>query len=122
MNIIMTLRKQISNMTFFHFYFKKLKVALNEGSLFTEVSLDDTGKQLIGNECVICIQTFQENDEISYSANPKCSHYFHYDCIAGWLIAKHSKCPTCRETYLLAPDSEADTFTDNSTVNLQSIA
>lgn len=95
---------------------------MNEGSLFTEVSLDDTGKQLIGNECVICIQTFQENDEISYSANPKCSHYFHYDCIAGWLIAKHSKCPICRETYLLAPDSEADTFTDNSTVNPHSIA
>ena len=47
------------------------------------------------NECIICLETFQDDDQISILS---CVHYFHKKCIEDWFIAQKSKkCPICRD-------------------------
>lgn len=50
-------------------------------------------------ECAICLEAFVPDEIVSWSANPKCSHVFHHDCIKSWLLS-HTDCPFCRKTIL----------------------
>ena len=50
-------------------------------------------------ECQICLESFQNNDKISWSTVSKCNHAFHHDCIIEWL-KRHGTCPTCRGSFL----------------------
>mmetsp|Transcript_15372 Transcript_15372/g.17563 ORF Transcript_15372/g.17563 Transcript_15372/m.17563 type:complete len:239 (+) Transcript_15372:233-949(+) len=49
--------------------------------------------------CPICIEPYQEGEEICWSKNDRCRHAFHLDCIMTWLM-KHDDCPVCRANYL----------------------
>lgn len=51
---------------------------------------DDTTSN---NTCSICIDKFQEGDDVIISA---CSHVFHRDCVLVWLERK-DECPMCRQ-------------------------
>jgi hypothetical protein len=51
------------------------------------------------NECVICLSSYQENDDIT---RLRCNenHYFHSACIEDWIRRGGNKCPICRQHIL----------------------
>lgn len=52
------------------------------------------GHELLGKECGICMDAFEESNQV---INLKCSHNYHKDCIKTWLCTRSTKCPVCRE-------------------------
>eukprot|EP00934_Nitzschia_sp_Nitz4_P005305 Nitzschia sp. Nitz4//scaffold28_size193895//18236//19166//NITZ4_001623-RA/size193895-processed-gene-0.247-mRNA-1//-1//CDS//3329545856//5295//frame0 len=50
--------------------------------------------------CPICLCNYEEGDEICWSNNKECTHYFHLECGIDWL-SKHCDCPVCRAPYLV---------------------
>ncbi|KAI9077880.1 hypothetical protein K1719_040141 [Acacia pycnantha] len=44
--------------------------------------------------CSICLEDFDDDEGDNISALP-CDHFFHNDCIVGWLKTGHT-CPLCR--------------------------
>lgn len=56
-----------------------------------------------GAACDICLLEYEPNDIVAWSRNPACSHAFHEDCIADWLVRKLS-CPSCRQDFVRAED------------------
>jgi hypothetical protein len=55
--------------------------------------------------CAICLAIYRTGDEISESANSRCNHQFHRQCIEQWLL-QHDNCPCCRKIYLVDVDGE----------------
>jgi Ring finger domain len=51
------------------------------------------------SECLICMETIQVTEQVSWSANVECEHVFHHQCIREWLL-KHKECPCCRRLFL----------------------
>lgn len=49
--------------------------------------------------CTICLEPYNDNDQICRSRNKQCSHLFHLDCMVNWLL-HHDECPICRAAYL----------------------
>ena len=70
-------------------------IAEDEGSGFVESS-----SSVSALLCPICINEYAEGDEICWSQNPNCSHFFHHDCLVEWLL-RHDECPCCRSNFLL---------------------
>ena len=48
------------------------------------------------NNCIICFEYFNENEEI---IKLNCFHIFHSNCIEKWLT-KNKFCPICKKDYL----------------------
>lgn len=42
--------------------------------------------------CVICLEDFKINDNITIL---QCNHIYHYDCVSGWFM-RTPNCPICR--------------------------
>ena len=59
---------------------------------FIYKDLDDNIKK-INDKCLICMDIFNELDELKLI---KCNHCFHIDCIKPWLTEQSCKCPNCR--------------------------
>ena len=49
-------------------------------------------KNIIDNECIICLEPFLKNDKLSIIN--KCGHYYHSKCLNLWFKKKES-CPLC---------------------------
>jgi len=49
--------------------------------------------------CIICLDHFNINTEVSWSRTCSCQKVFHYNCISTWL-SQHNDCPYCRSPYL----------------------
>jgi hypothetical protein len=75
----------------------------DDDSLFND---EDNGK-----ECPICMNTFCEGDIVSWSANEKCSHVYHHECIKEWML-RRTECPCCRGTFLACDDILVDDKTE----------
>ncbi|XP_028763584.1 RING-H2 finger protein ATL2-like [Neltuma alba] len=45
-------------------------------------------------QCAVCLSEFEEGQ--TGRVLPNCDHFFHRDCIDGWL-REHSTCPLCRK-------------------------
>lgn len=77
--------------------FRLIREEKNKGLKEQEIQrLLASRKQLVLKEetkCVICISDFQRNET---AIKLSCGHYFHSNCIAGWLKNK-SDCPICRK-------------------------
>lgn len=43
--------------------------------------------------CAICLDDFKDGEQINEIS--ECSHFFHKDCLLGWLD-QHDMCPCCR--------------------------
>lgn len=78
-------------------------------SLYIEedVSIHYTPESLYSpRTCPICLDDYEAGDDICWSANKKCHHAFHLDCMSAWLM-NNDDCPLCREDYLNST-AEAD--------------
>ena len=70
------------------------------------------GQTCVGEEdentsrvCAICLNEYEDGEEICWSSNRKCNHVFHHSCIAEWLL-QHDECPYCRKAYLVDDASD----------------
>ena len=74
--------------------FEDIKVILDDDTFnnLERVNYNSLNKEL-SNECLICLDTFEEIDEI---VKIKCNHIFHCHCIKEWLCNESNKCPVCR--------------------------
>ena len=50
-------------------------------------------------ECPICLETFEEGQDLSRSQERRCQHTFHAECLELWLM-KGDDCPCCRVTFI----------------------
>lgn len=64
----------------------------------TEKVVGDNGN------CAICLEDYQPED--ACMKLPRCSHFYHKDCVKEWLKSAKT-CPVCRETVEGAPRSES---------------
>jgi hypothetical protein len=67
-----------------------------------------------GSSCAICLIDYEEGDEISFSHNPACQHFFHRPCVLSWLRS-HDACPCCRQDYLSFGDDDGEEGEENQT-------
>lgn len=51
-----------------------------------------SGKKLCGQECVVCLASFEESDVVT---TLPCRHHFHRSCVAKWLSECRNACPLC---------------------------
>ena len=74
--------------------YDNVKVVLNEDTFnnLEKINFNDINKELF-KDCLICLDTFEEDDEI---IKIKCNHVFHCNCIKSWLCKESNKCPVCR--------------------------
>lgn len=69
-------------------------------SSLTTITLSDI-QQTYGDECNICLSTFQVGDRAAWSKHHfnGCVHAFHDECMKRWLLVRDG-CPICRRLYL----------------------
>mmetsp|Transcript_7442 Transcript_7442/g.9729 ORF Transcript_7442/g.9729 Transcript_7442/m.9729 type:complete len:113 (+) Transcript_7442:30-368(+) len=61
----------------------------------------DPEKHTGHTSCIICLVDFKGEDQVTQlSCNE--NHYFHTDCLAGWVKSGKNNCPLCRTT--IKPD------------------
>lgn len=72
----------------------------NPSSSLTTITLSDI-QQTYGDECNICLSTFQVGDRAAWSKHHfnGCVHAFHHECMKRWLLVRDG-CPICRRLYL----------------------
>nr|XP_043637871.1 RING-H2 finger protein ATL54-like [Erigeron canadensis] len=58
-----------------------------------EHKYNDGTRDIINNNCVICMEGFEENETVQVVSS--CQHPFHTKCIYEWLYLNPS-CPICR--------------------------
>ncbi|CAL4950209.1 unnamed protein product [Urochloa decumbens] len=57
-----------------------------------------------GAECAVCIGELRDGDEAR--ALPRCGHRFHAACVDAWLRRRHTTCPLCRASVVVAAAAE----------------
>ena len=53
--------------------------------------------------CDICLLEYEPGDVVAWSHNPACSHGYHEDCVADWLV-RNLSCPSCRQDFVRIED------------------
>lgn len=106
---------------------------LEEGVLSSALGLEDSSAlRPAPVTCAVCLDTYDVGDSICWSANGRCCHVFHRECITDWLMQKPKKsrraaseeeedtdvpeplvglpmtCPCCREKFVRRADDESD--------------
>jgi len=81
----------ISNNFLFNEY-EDVKIIL-EDEKFEELEKIEYDENITQKECLICLETFNENEKL---IKIKCNHIFHIDCIKKWVCYESNKCPVCR--------------------------
>ncbi|RCV23634.1 hypothetical protein SEVIR_5G021500v4 [Setaria viridis] len=59
-----------------------------------------------GAECAVCIAELLDGDEAR--ALPRCGHRFHAACVDAWLRRRHTTCPLCRASVVVAAAEDVD--------------
>ncbi|KAF8932782.1 E3 ubiquitin-protein ligase rnf13 [Haplosporangium gracile] len=81
------------------------------GSPSTAYTDDDDSE----DACAICLDEFEDGDEIR---SLPCHHEFHCDCIDPWLVRKSSTCPLCKFDCLPQTEEEAQGRGEDSNIVL----
>ena len=71
------------------------KNALN---MYSKIEICDKTSNIIGIECIICLEEFIVNDEIRIL---NCMDYYHKKCIDKWLINRSMFCPYCQQDIII---------------------
>lgn len=50
---------------------------------------------MYGDECPICLDVFENDDDMNTLCTLKCKHSYHRKCIHDWM-QKDKSCPICR--------------------------
>lgn len=73
-----------------------------------------------GAECAVCIAELRDGDE--GRALPRCGHRFHAACVDAWLRRRHTTCPLCRASVVVATEEVGPTkgsgVTDTTTTTV----
>ena len=69
--------------------------SLKEAVPATEEEEDEAFQE----RCAICLERFENGDDVCYSNDPQCTHIFHRECVFEWLL-KNNGCPCCRRSFL----------------------
>ena len=83
--------------------FEDEEAAQQEAARFS-VTLDKLASKVDGKqftehvECCICLQEFQEGEEVTPLPCDEERHYFHTECLKQWARIKHF-CPLCNKTF-----------------------
>ncbi|KAL6146931.1 hypothetical protein ACLB2K_057607 [Fragaria x ananassa] len=65
------------------------------------------------SSCAVCLEDFGGGVDDKMIARLPCSHYFHADCTAQWVVDHHT-CPLCRSQLMpLLSDDENEHFNPN---------
>jgi hypothetical protein len=63
--------------------------------------------QTTGDNCAICIELLENEDEVR---GLTCGHCYHQACIDPWLTQRRASCPLCKADYFIPkPNTERDT-------------
>jgi hypothetical protein len=62
-------------------------------------AVDVLAEDSMKTTCAICLNNYNEGEEISWSPNKQCTHCFHRACIVEWLC-RQDGCPFCRVDFL----------------------
>ncbi|KAL7459998.1 hypothetical protein ACHAXS_000468 [Conticribra weissflogii] len=62
-----------------------------------------------GEECNICLSSFQVGDLAAWTRKGGCVHAFHEECISKWLLVREG-CPMCRRSFLLGESEDEDGY------------
>lgn len=62
-----------------------------------------TKEEFMGNECSVCLSSFEAHDEVA--ALP-CKHFFHRTCVTKWLAECRRMCPLCGAEVLKPDEAE----------------
>jgi E3 ubiquitin-protein ligase ZSWIM2 len=73
---------------------------LDENNVKNNIASEDSleklpvlsGKEHIGEECTVCMSSFEKDDEVT---ELPCRHRFHRSCISKWLAECKQSCPNC---------------------------
>lgn len=63
----------------------------NIDNIFENDLIDYTLTNTIGDECIICLNNLEKNENATLL---KCGHVYHTQCIYGWFLKK-KVCPIC---------------------------
>lgn len=55
--------------------------------------------------CPICLDAYEDGEDVCWSKNDECVHAFHLSCMMEWLM-DNDDCPMCRANYLTNSESE----------------
>tara|TARA_B100001093_G_C26414987_1_gene837260 strand:- start:70 stop:333 length:264 start_codon:yes stop_codon:yes gene_type:complete len=69
----------------------------NDKIIERDVNEYNVDKKLIGYECIICLEGFNEGDTVSLI---RCGHMYHTQCLYTWFNKKKS-CPLCCEELII---------------------
>lgn len=56
-----------------------------------------SGDAFLGENCAICLLAFEKSDEVKVLP---CTHFFHQECVARWLLERCRCCPLCGDEAL----------------------
>jgi Ring finger domain len=65
---------------------------------------EDATAHMERDQCVICLQSFEDGEMVVEPVREDCHHVFHKACIQAWLI-RHDDCPYCRRDLFHFDDS-----------------
>jgi hypothetical protein len=68
--------------------------------------LPDALLQTTGDNCAICIETLEDEDEVR---GLTCGHCYHQTCLDPWLTQRRASCPLCKADYFIPkPNTETE--------------
>lgn len=82
--------------------------------------LPDALLQTTGDNCAICIELLEDEDEVR---GLTCGHCYHQACIDPWLTQRRASCPLCKADYFVPkPNSETETGPSGSGLSSSGVA
>jgi len=71
----------------------------NDQSPDDQVSVKKIRINHVEDRCTVCMDNFEKDDKLNLLP---CKHYFHMNCLQGWL-SDHNSCPVCKRKVTCSP-------------------